>query len=156
MSCAIFTPASLTDMLADVLADPATLRLYVGVASDQPTADDFEEPNGGGYAGKPMKGPAWDLSNAPQLAVYPKQTWTFTGPAGLVMGFFITRNSDGHLRWYEPLVDEMGNPAPMRIVNDGDQISVTPRFTFAAAAEDDDDPDADDALDVAGKTEQPS
>ena len=34
-------------------------------------------------------------------------------------GHYVTRNSDGRLRWFEPLAG-----GPMRIVNDGDQVSV--------------------------------
>ena len=154
MSCAVFTPESLTAMLSDMLRVACTLHLYVGVTGDAPTADNFEEPGGGGYAPKQMNGQAWDLSEAPELAAYPAQTFEFDGPAGLILGFYITRNSDGSLRWYEPLEDEEGNAAPMRIVNKGDRITVQPTFSFAAA--DDDGDGDDDAMDVAGKTEQPS
>ena len=157
MSCAIFTTAALVDMTADVLRTPCTLRLYAAVGPvDEPIASDFVEPTGGGYAPKPMQGAAWDLSNAPDEAVYPEQAWTFTGPAGLVLGFYITRNSDGALRWYEPFTDENGDPAPMRIINDGDRITVTPTFSFEEAADDEEDDEAPDQDDVASKSEQPS
>lgn len=135
------TEAAQIDMMTDILREPCTVRLYVNDPGTQPTASDFVEPTGGGYAPKPMRLQSWDLSNAPQEAVYPKQTWTFTGPAGIVVGHYVTRNSDGKLRWYDPL-----SGGPQRIVNDGDQISVTP--TFSLGQDDEADEQAEEAREV--------
>lgn len=117
--------ASQVDMLSDILRDPCTVRLYVNEIGPEPTAADFVEPQGGGYVGKSMRAAGWDMTRAPEEATYPKQTWTFTGPVGVVRGYYVTRNTDGRLRWFEPL-----SGGPMRIVNDGDQISVAVSFAF--------------------------
>jgi len=128
------TQAAQVDMMSDILRDPCTIRLYVNDLGNEPTAADFQEPDGGGYVGKPMRFQAWDLSNAPEEAVYPQQVWTFTGPIeGAVQGYYVTRNSDGRLRWYDQL-----SGGPQRIVNDGDQIKVSVGFEFGEA----DDPEA--------------
>lgn len=132
------TQAALADMLSDILRDPCTMRLYVNQVGPDPTANDFVEPEGKGYAPKGLRLTGWDMTRAPQEAVYPKQTWRFAGPIGLVHGFYVTRNSDGKLRWFEPFVDESGQPAPQRVINDGDEISVTPSFEFGAVPDEGD------------------
>lgn len=126
MSNSYVTREALVDFMRDILRDPCTLRLYGNELGPDPTANDFVEPEGGGYSGKPMRAQSWDLTNAPVEANYPKQTFTFTGPAGVVRGWYVTRNSDGRLRWYEPLAN-----GPVRIVNDGDQVSVSVGFALA-------------------------
>ncbi len=134
------TKAAQVDMVSDILGDPCTVRLYTNDLGDEPTAADFQEPEGAGYLAKPMRFAAWDLSNAPELATYPQQIWTFTGPLpDAVQGFYVTRNSDGHLRWYDQL-----SGGPQRIVNDGDQIKIIVEFEFA-------DADDDDADELAGQ-----
>lgn len=126
---AIVPEASQADMLADILRDPCTLRLYVNDPGDQPSAADFQEAEGGGYAAKPMRAAGWDMSQAPVLASYPQQQWRFNGPAGVVRGYYVTRNSDGRLRWFDPLPG-----GPMNILNDGDQIAVTVDLSLAGKA----------------------
>jgi hypothetical protein len=117
-------------MMADILRDPCTIRLYVNDIPESPTAADFVEPDGFGYVGKPMRFQGWDMTRAPEEAAYPRQKWTFSGPAGLVRGYYVTRNSDGRLRWFEPL-----KGGPMRVVNDGDEISVAVSLEFGAKAD---------------------
>lgn len=120
MSDGYVTRAALADFTADILRDPHTLRLYANEALPaEPTAADFEEVSGPGYIGKPMRLQMWDLTHAPEEATYPQQRFSFGGPAGVVQGWYITRNSDGRLRWYAPL-----SGGPQRIVNDGDEIAV--------------------------------
>lgn len=131
----IITRAAQVDMMSDVLRDPCTMRLYTNEElPDQPTAGDFTEPDGGGYGVKPMRAAGWDMTGAPELAVYPKQTWTFNGPAGVIRGWYVTRDFDGRLRWFEPL-----SGGPMRIVNDGDEISVTVELEFGGGEEEPDE-----------------
>lgn len=126
---AIVPEASQADMLADIVRDPCTIRLYVNDPGDSPTAADFQELSieGVGYQPKPIRATGWDMSRAPALASYGKQTWQFSGPAGVVRGYYITRNSDGRLRWFDPLPG-----GPMNIANDGDQIAVSVELSFGA------------------------
>jgi hypothetical protein len=123
---AIVPEASQADMLEDILRDPCTIRLYINDPGVSPTAADFQEAEGGGYAAKPMRAKGWDMSRAPMLASYPKQEWRFSGPAGVVRGYYVTRNSDGKLRWFDPLPG-----GPMNILNDGDQIAVSVDLSLA-------------------------
>lgn len=131
---AYITAAAQVDMLADILREPCTIRLYSNEPGAEPTAADFEELKGGGYVGKPMRSAGWDMSRAPEEAAYGKQTWIFSGPAGVARGYYVTRNSDGRLRWYDPL-----SGGPMRIVNDGDQVSVAVGLSLAPVPQDDAD-----------------
>jgi hypothetical protein len=123
------TQAAQVDMIADILRDPCTLRLYSNDVGEEPTAADFIEVEGGGYVGKPMRAQTWDLSRAPEEAKYPPQKFSFTGPAGRVAGYFITRNSDGKLRWFDPLPG-----GPIRIMNAGYEIEVDVSTSFAASS----------------------
>jgi hypothetical protein len=123
---AIVPEASQADMLADILRDPCTIRLYINDPGDSPTAADFVEAEGGGYAAKPVRSAGWDMSRAPVSASYPQQVWKFSGPAGVIRGYYVTRNSDGRLRWFDPLPG-----GPMNILNDGDQIAVSVDLSLA-------------------------
>jgi len=131
MSDSYITRAALVDFTSDILRDPCTLRLYSNDnLPEEPTAADFEEVQGPGYIGKAMRAQGWDITRAPEEATYPKQTFAFSGAAGVVRGWYITRNSDGRLRWYAPL-----SGGPQRIVNDGDEISVTPSLSLMSQRE---------------------
>ena len=131
MSDSYVTRAALADFTADILRDPHTLRLYTNdTLPEEPTAADFEEVSGPGYIGKPMRLQTWDLTRAPEEATYPQQRFRFAGPAGVVQGRYITRNSDGRLRWYAPL-----SGGPQRIVNDGDEIAVNVTLALAAPSQ---------------------
>jgi hypothetical protein len=130
---AIITDAAKADVMRDVLREACTLRLYVNDVGSAPTSGDFVEPEGGGYAPKAIRADQWDTTSAPVLASYPLQLWHFTRQANerldlTVRGYFLTRNSDGRLRWFDPLPG-----GPMRIVNDGDQLKVSMAVSFAAA-----------------------
>ncbi len=127
---AIVPEASQADMLADIVRDPCTIRLYTNDPGDSPSAADFQELDGGGYQPKPLRSTGWDMSRAPALASYVKQVWQFSGPAGVVRGYYVTRNSDGRLRWFDPLPG-----GPMNIVNDGDQIGVSVELSLAGKPE---------------------
>jgi len=129
---AIITDAAKADIMREVLREPCTLRLYVNEVGSNPTSGDFVEPEGGGYAPKAVRADQWDTANAPILATYPLQLWHFARQGTermdlTVRGYFLTRNSDGRLRWFDPLPG-----GPMRIVNDGDQLKVAMAISFAA------------------------
>jgi hypothetical protein len=135
MSAAIVTDQAKADMMREVLREPCMLRLYVNEVGPSPISSDFVEPDGGGYGPKPMRSDLWDTTNAPVIASYPLQLWHFARVANekldmIVRGYFITRNSDDRLRWFEPLPG-----GPMRVVNDGDQVKIAPHLSFAAPQE---------------------
>lgn len=104
-----------------------TLRLYTNnhtpAATDTESA--FTEASGNGYSAISLTGASWSTTAAnPSHADYAQQTFTFTGALGNVYGYYLTRNSDGHLIWAEKFSD-----GPYNIQNNGDTIKVTPVVT---------------------------
>lgn len=89
------------------------------------TAVTYTEADFTGYSSVTLTGASWTISNP--TASYAQQT--FTSSAGSqnqpVYGYYLVGASDGVLRWAERFTD-----GPYTIVNDGDQIKVTPRITL--------------------------
>lgn len=108
-----------------------TIRLFGNNATPGPlsVAGDFNEIVGGGYANKPLTFANWSFTaNAPSYGIYPKQSWTFTGPInapGTLYGYFITRDSDGLLMWAERFPPAAVPFTPIV----GSLVEVTPKFT---------------------------
>lgn len=85
----------------------------------------YTEAAGNGYGNVQTVGANWTVTEgAPSLAEYAQQTFTFTGPLGAVYGYFMKRVTSGRIAWAERFTD-----GPYNIVNNGDQIKVTPKFT---------------------------
>lgn len=102
-----------------------TLRLYSNnqTPSDAQTAANYTEVTGSGYSAIALG--SWIVNEAdPATASHAKQTFTFTGAAGNVYGYYVTRNSDGALMFAERFSD-----GPYNIVNNGDSIGVTPNLS---------------------------
>ena len=79
-----------------------------------------------GYASKALTGTSWVVTpGAPTSAAYAQQTWTFDGTGGstVVYGYYVVQASSGVLMFAE----RFGTPPT--IVNNGDQIKVTPTIT---------------------------
>ena len=88
----------------------------------------YTEASGFGYlaGGITLTGANWTISGtAPTQAAYAQQVFTFTGALGNVYGYFIVRANGGELLWAEKFTD-----GPYNIVNNGDQIKVTPQITM--------------------------
>lgn len=105
-----------------------TLRLYVNDKTpvDTDVTSDYVEASGGGYAPKTLINGSWTINTAndPSDAVYPQQTFTFSGPLtgnAKIYGYFVT-NADGVLIWAERF-SVFFQPA-----NNGDSVNITPRF----------------------------
>mgnify|MGYP001591713260 CR=1 FL=1 len=113
------------------LNTPLTIRLFGNNATPGPasTAASFTELVGGGYANKPLIFAGWGFTpNAPSVALYAKQSWTFTGPVnapGTLYGYYVTRDSDGILLWAERFGPAVVPFTPIV----GSLVEVTPRFT---------------------------
>lgn len=89
------------------------------------TAATYTEAAGNGYAPITLTGANWTVTEgAPSEAAYPQQVFTFTGALGNVYGYYLTRATSGKIAWAERFSD-----GPYNIVNTGDQIKVTPKFT---------------------------
>lgn len=90
------------------------------------TAGTYTEASGNGYAAITLTGSSWTITEgAPSDASYAQQTFTFTGNLGNVYGYFIVQVTSGLLMWAERFTD-----GPYAIVNNGDQIKITPKITL--------------------------
>jgi hypothetical protein len=120
------------EVITNVLTPALHLRLFSNnVTPDQTsTAASFTEVTGGGYAAVPLTFANWGIvSGDPSLATYnANQFFDFTGPTGgpgTIYGYFVTRDSDGHLMWSERFP-----PANVPFVpQNGSEILILPRFS---------------------------
>ncbi|MGH8248452.1 MAG: hypothetical protein ACREUU_18690, partial [Gammaproteobacteria bacterium] len=73
---------------------PLSLRLFINDREPlvEDTADQYEEPSGGGYAPITLAPRRWFLKTSD--ASYARQTFKLTGPVGTVRGYFVTRVAD--------------------------------------------------------------
>ena len=98
-----------------------TLKLYVNdyTPVEGSVAGDFTEMSTQGYAAKTLTAASWSSG------AYAQQTWTFDGTGGstIVYGYFVIDAGSGTIMFAE----RFGTPPT--IVNNGDQIKVTPTIT---------------------------
>jgi hypothetical protein len=106
------------------------LRLYSSntTPAETDTAASYTEATFTGYAAATLTGASWVVTEgAPSSAAYAQQT--FTSSAGSqsasVYGYFLTRASSGRIAYAERFSD-----GPYSIVNNGDQIKITPTITL--------------------------
>jgi len=99
---------------------------------DTSILSNFTEAAGGGYAAKNLTNGSWTVfaANDPSDAVYPKQTWTFTGPltgSATIYGYYIEDNAgnSGVYIWGERL------GASFKPANNTDQLGVIPKFELS-------------------------
>lgn len=119
------------DLITDV---DSTLRLYQNNVISGLTATQIEaltqaaftEATFAGYAGSSMT-TAWTTTQGnPSEATRPLVTFTrsSTGTAQSIHGYYVTRNSDGNLRWFQHF------DAPISVEFINDTVQVTPRLTL--------------------------
>lgn len=65
------------------------------------------------------------ISGNPSQAEHTEVTWTFTGAAGNIYGYYVTRDTGGELLWAERFSN-----GPFNITTNGDEIKITPRLTL--------------------------
>ncbi len=108
-----------------------SIRLYSNnvIPTESSTVATFiEMSNGLGYltGGQSLTPGSWSIiSGNPSQAEHTEMTWTFTGAAGLVYGYYVTRDTGGELMWAERFSN-----GPFNITTNGDQIKITPRLTL--------------------------
>lgn len=76
-----------------------------------------------GYTSISLTGSNWTVSDG--AASYPQQTWTFTGSAGTVYGYYLVSATNNQLYFAERFPN-----APYTISNNGDIIRVTLNLTL--------------------------
>lgn len=123
----VLTDQGESGMLTAFFAQAMTLRLFTNNYTPVEATTELlvTEAAGNGYASKPMAGGGWTISgSSPTQAAFAQQTFTFSGALGNVYGYYVTRDSDNKLMFAEKFTD-----GPYNIVNNGDQIKITPQFT---------------------------
>lgn len=105
------------------------LRLFTNniTPAETDTAATYTEAAFTGYGALNLAGANWTVTEgAPSDATYPQQTFTSSAGAQNVQayGYYLTRVTSGRIAWCERFTD-----GPYSIVNNGDQIKVTPKIT---------------------------
>jgi len=129
---ALLVPNAAEDvMLQNILNKTAPqdgrLKLYTNniTPAETDTEASYTEAAGFGYADILFSPASWTITpGAPTSAAYPQQTYTFTGALGNVYGYYVVQTTSGKI-----LFAERFSTGPFNIVNNGDQIKVTPQFT---------------------------
>ncbi len=116
--------------VAKTTATALILRLYTNniTPSETDTAATYTETTFTGYSAITLTGASWTTTEgAPTQTAYAQQT--FTSSAGSqsvsIYGLFMTRTTSGRIALAERFTD-----GPYSIVNNGDQIRITPQITF--------------------------
>lgn len=128
----VFTDAAEVVALRNYVNNTAPETLVVRLYSNNKSPNkldlvsDYVEVVGNGYAAETLT-PADFVFSAgdPASAAYPQVTFTFSGAAGNVFGYFVTRATTGDLQF----ANRFSN-APINIANNGDEIRITLTITL--------------------------
>lgn len=122
------------DMLSFIVNKSApenvVLRLFQNniTPSETDTAATYTEATWTGYAALTLAGASWTVvEGAPSEASYAQQIFTSSADSQSQnnYGYYLTRATSGRIAWAERFTD-----GPYQIVNNGDQIKVTPKITL--------------------------
>lgn len=118
------------EVITTLLTPALTIKLYSNnvTPSGSSVAADFTSVAGGGYTSFPLTFANWTISSGdPSTALYNTSIeWTFTGATNApstIYGYFVTRDSDGHLMWAERFPTAPFTPIA------GSLIRVIPEFS---------------------------
>jgi hypothetical protein len=104
------------------------LKLYSSdtTPAETDTEATYTEVSGGGYSDIDLVAADWVVTPGnPSSGAYPEQTFTFTGIAGNVYGYYVVQETSGALMWAERFTN-----GPFNIQNNGDEIRVTLNITL--------------------------
>jgi hypothetical protein len=106
------------------------LKLYSSntTPADTDTAGAYTEATFTGYSAKTLTGGSWTVVEGnPSEASYAQQIYTSTAGSQnqSIYGYFVVQTSSGSLMWAERFSD-----GPYTIVNNGDEIRITPKLTL--------------------------
>lgn len=128
----VFTNAAETVALKAFLNQTAGETLVLRLYSDDQTpaktdvAADYTEVSGNGYSAKTLTPGTFTFTDGdPSTAAYPQQTFSFSGAAGNVYGYYVTQATSGALMF----ANRFSN-APINIANNGDEIRITLTITL--------------------------
>jgi hypothetical protein len=103
------------------------LRLYSNdiAPAETDTAARYSEVNGLGYAAITLAESDWTITEGPPaIARSAQKVITFTGAAGWVYGYYLTRAGTGRIAFSERF------DKPVQILNNGDRIKVAAAVSF--------------------------
>lgn len=103
------------------------LRLYANdiTPAETDTAARYQEVKGPGYTAIALAERDWTIiEGPPAIARSQQKVFTFTGAAGMVYGYFLTRATTGRIAFAERF------PKPVEILNNGDRIKVAAAVSF--------------------------
>ncbi|MHA2265531.1 MAG: hypothetical protein ACXAEN_24335 [Candidatus Thorarchaeota archaeon] len=123
----VITRKGLIESLKLVVSVPVILRLYENnvYPNYHHEINDYKEASGGGYVVKILEPENWKFSliaDSP-VATYPDQLFEFTGPVGLVHGYYVTDEKNKIVRWAERFAD-----GPYEVLRLGDAVTVITRI----------------------------
>jgi hypothetical protein len=128
----VFTDAAevvaLKNYVNNTAPESLVLRLYSNNRSPAKTdaVGDYTEVSGNGYSSVTLDPADFVFTSGdPTSAAYPQVTFTFTGPAGNIYGYYVTRATTGDLQF----ANRFSN-APINIANNGDEIRITLTITL--------------------------
>ena len=114
-------------ILNKVPRDDLIVRLYTN--DKKPSYDDtresYDEVSSMVYDPIHLDASRWLITEEPKTeATYAEQSFTFSGEAGKVYGYYVTLDDSGDLLWAERFDD-----GPYNILNEGDQIRIKLHFS---------------------------
>ena len=121
---------ALAAVVGKTAAENLQLRLYQNniTPAETDTAATYTVATFTGYADITLTASSWTVTEgAPSEAAYPLQTFTSSADqtSQSIYGYYFTRVTSGRIAWAERF------PAgPYAIANNGDNIKVTPKYTY--------------------------
>lgn len=107
-------------------AENLTLKLFSNnyTPTETDTAASYTEVTGNGYAAQTVTAANWTVASGnPSTATAAAKTFSFTGAAGNVYGYYLVGATSAKVYWAERFTT-----GPIVIQNNGDQIIITLTF----------------------------
>jgi hypothetical protein len=128
----VFTNAAelvaLKNFLNALTPESLVLKLYSNdvTPTSADVASDYTEVSGNGYSATTLTPSSFTFTSGdPGSAAYPQVTFSFTGAAGNIYGYFVVGATSGDLMF----ANRFSN-APINIANNGDEIRITLTITL--------------------------
>ena len=119
---------ALRNILNNTAPQTLVLKLFTNnkIPAKTDVATDYIELAGFGYSSVVLTpGNFVFTPGDPSTAVYPQMTFTFTGAAGFIYGYFVIQGNSGSLLFANRFLN-----SPIQIANSGDEIRVTLTITL--------------------------
>lgn len=128
----VFANAGEVIALRNIVNNTAPQNLVLKLYSNNKTpaktdvAADYTEVSGFGYSSVTLTPANFTFTAGdPSTAAYPQITFTFSGAAGFIYGYFVVQATSGSLIFANRFTN-----APIQIANAGDEIRITASITL--------------------------